>query len=342
MFKWKNKKNDNKKYVANYFFIAEKLISKYKPDSIVTMQFFQRKENAILCGINEALDFLKKNTDTKKYKIKYLPEGSKIKSLEPVLELEGHYKDFGIFEGVIDGILARSTSIATNAWECIQAAKGKEIIYMGDRADHYINQEIDGHAVEVAGLKKHSTMAGSRMNEDVIFGSIPHVLIQQFDGNLVEAMKAYKETFPNEKELIALVDFSNDVIKDSLSVLKVFKEKLYGVRVDTSKNMIDHMFDNDENRSKYNGVNPEQIKRLRKALDENNGKHVKIIVSSGFNPEKISLFEKENTPVDVYGVGDFILKINIGFTCDAVKNNGKEIAKEGRKYSYNGKLLSFN
>ncbi|MBR2055844.1 MAG: nicotinate phosphoribosyltransferase [Mycoplasmataceae bacterium] len=342
MFKWKNKKNDNKKYVANYFFIAEKLISKYKPDSIVTMQFFQRKENAILCGINEALDFLKKNTDTKKYKIKYLPEGSKIKSLEPVLELEGHYKDFGIFEGVIDGILARSTSIATNAWECIQAAKGKEIIYMGDRADHYINQEIDGHAVEVAGLKKHSTMAGSRMNEDVIFGSIPHVLIQQFDGNLVEAMKAYKETFPNEKELIALVDFSNDVIKDSLSVLKVFKEKLYGVRVDTSKNMIDHMFDNDENRSKYNGVNPEQIKRLRKALDENNGKHVKIIVSSGFNPEKISLFEKENTPVDVYGVGDFILKINIGFTCDAVKNNGKEIAKEGRKYSYNSKLLSFN
>lgn len=342
MFKWKNKKNDNKKYVANYFFIAEKLISKYKPDSIVTMQFFQRKENAILCGINEALDFLKKNTDTKKYKIKYLPEGSKIKSLEPVLELEGHYKNFGIFEGVIDGILARSTSIATNAWECIQAAKGKEIIYMGDRADHYINQEIDGHAVEVAGLKKHSTMAGSRMNEDVIFGSIPHVLIQQFDGNLVEAMKAYKETFPDEKELIALVDFSNDVIKDSLSVLKVFKEKLYGVRVDTSKNMIDHMFDNDENRSKYNGVNPEQIKRLRKALDENNGKHVKIIVSSGFNPEKISLFEKENTPVDVYGVGDFILKINIGFTCDAVKNNGKEIAKEGRKYSYNSKLLSFN
>lgn len=342
MFKWKNKKNDNKKYVANYFFIAEKLISKYKPDSIVTMQFFQRKENAILCGINEALDFLKKNTDTKKYKIKYLPEGSKIKSLEPVLELEGHYKDFGIFEGVIDGILARSTSIATNAWECIQAAKGKEIIYMGDRADHYINQEIDGHAVEVAGLKKHSTMAGSRMNEDVIFGSIPHVLIQQFDGNLVEAMKAYKETFPDEKELIALVDFSNDVIKDSLSVLKVFKEKLYGVRVDTSKNMIDHMFDNDENRSKYNGVNPEQIKRLRKALDENNGKHVKIIVSSGFNPEKISLFEKENTPVDVYGVGDFILKINIGFTCDAVKNNGKEIAKEGRKYSYNSKLLNFN
>lgn len=342
MFKWKRKKNDNKKYVANYFFIAEKLISKYKPDSIITMQFFQRKENAILCGINEVLDFLKKNTNTKKYKIKYLPEGSKIKSLEPVLELEGHYKEFGIFEGVIDGILARSTSIATNAWECIQAAKGKEIIYMGDRADHYINQEIDGHAVEVAGLKKHSTMAGSRMNKDVIFGSIPHVLIQQFNGNLVEAMKAYKETFPNEKELIALVDFSNDVIKDSLSVLKVFKEKLYGVRVDTSKNMIDHMFDNDENRSKYNGVNPEQIKRLRKALDENNGKHVKIIVSSGFNPEKISLFEKENTPVDVYGVGDFILKINIGFTCDAVKNNGKEIAKEGRKYSYNSKLLSFN
>ena len=331
----------NIKYVANYFFIADEIIEKYKPDSIVTMQFFQRKETAILAGMNEALQFLKDNTDIKKYKIKYLPEGSKIKALEPVLELEGHYIDFGIFEGVIDGILARSTSIATNAWECKQAAKKKDVIYMGDRGDHYMNQEVDGLAVEVGGLVGHSTMAGSRGNEEVIFGSIPHALIQHFDGDIVAAMKAYKDVFPNEKDLVALVDFSNDVIKDSLAVLKVFGKQLNGVRVDTSKNMIDHMFDKEKNKEKFKGVNPEQIKRLRKALDENGGKHVRIIVSSGFTPEKIAMFEKEKTPVDAYGVGEHILKINIGFTCDAVKNNGKNIAKEGRGYRNNPKLKEF-
>lgn len=334
-----NKKNN--KYVANYFFIAEKIIKKYKKDTIVTMQFFQRKDDVILAGMNEALDFLKNNTDTSKYTIKYLPEGTKIDALEVVLELEGHYEDFGIYEGVIDGILARSTSIATNAYHCKKAANGKDVIYMGDRGDHYINQEVDGLAVEVGGLVGHSTMAGSRGNEEVIFGSIPHALIQHFNGDLVATMKAYHELFPNEKELIALVDYSNDVIKDSLLVLKEFGKQLKGVRVDTSKNMIDHMFDQDPNRQQYYGVCVEQIERLRKALDENKGQHIKIIVSSGFDPKKIELFEKEKAPVDAYGVGDYILKINHQFTCDAVKNNGQPEAKEGRKYNENPNLILY-
>lgn len=328
--------NKKKKYVANYFFIADEIIKKFKSDSIVTMQFFQRHDDVVLCGIAEAIKFLKENTNIQNYSIKYLKDGTIINALEPVLELEGHYKDFGIYEGVIDGILSRSTSIATNAYHCKKAAKGKEVIYMGDRGDHYINQEVDGYAVEVGGLIGHSTLAGSRGNEEVIFGSIPHVLIQHFDGDITKVMKAYKQIFPNEKKLIALVDFNNDVIHDSLSVLKILGNDLYGVRVDTSKNMIDKMFNENE---KYYGVNPIQIKRLRKALDENNGKHVKIIVSSGFDPEKISLFEKENTPVDSYGVGDYILKININFTCDAVKNNNKNFAKEGRKYQFNPRLI---
>lgn len=333
-----SKTNKNRRYVANYFFIAEEIIKKAKPDAIVTMQFFQRKNDAILAGIDEALNFLEENTDTSKYTIKYLPEGTLINNLDVVLELEGKYQEFGIFEGVIDGILARSTSIATNSYHCKKAANGKQVIYMGDRGDHYINQEIDGHAVEVGGLVGHSTMAGSRNNPDVIFGSIPHVLIQHFNGNLLEAMNYYKQMFPQEKELIALVDYSNDVIKDSLIVLKALGSQLHGVRVDTSKNMIDHMFDNEKNREQYKGVCVEQIKRLRKALDENNGKHVKIIVSSGFDPQKIANFEASNAPVDAYGVGDYILKINHQFTCDAVKNNGQLEAKEGRKYNHNENL----
>lgn len=333
-----SKTNKNRRYVANYFFIAEEIIKKAKPDAIVTMQFFQRKDDAILAGIDEALNFLEENTDTSKYTIKYLPEGTLINNLDVVLELEGKYQEFGIFEGMIDGILARSTSIATNSYHCKKAANGKQVIYMGDRGDHYINQEIDGHAVEVGGLVGHSTMAGSRNNPDVIFGSIPHVLIQHFNGNLLEAMNYYKQMFPQEKELIALVDYSNDVIKDSLIVLKALGSQLHGVRVDTSKNMIDHMFDNEKNREQYKGVCVEQIKRLRKALDENNGKHVKIIVSSGFDPQKIANFEASNAPVDAYGVGDYILKINHQFTCDAVKNNGQLEAKEGRKYNHNENL----
>lgn len=325
-------------YAANYFFITESILKKYKPSSIVKIQFFQRNDDVMLSGMNEVLKLLRDNTETSKYEIKYLKDKTIINNLEPVLEITGNYKYFGVFEGIIDGILARSSSIATNAYRCIKAANGKNVVYMGDRGDHYKMQEIDGKAVEDAGIIGHSTYAGSQGNVDVIFGSIPHILIQHFEGNTLEAMKAYVSLFPKEKEFIALVDFNNDVISDSISVLKEFGKKLWGVRVDTSKNMVDKMFENEE--PQY-GVNVEQIKRLRKALDQNNGSHVKIIVSSGFTYEKIQYFEDNLAPVDSYGVGESILKINIGFSCDAVIIDGKKLAKEGRGYRENKKLLLF-
>ncbi|MGL6125455.1 MAG: nicotinate phosphoribosyltransferase [Metamycoplasmataceae bacterium] len=324
-----------KDYVAKYFLITESIIKKYKPDSIVTVQFFQRSDDVLLSGMKEVIKLLKENTDISKYEIKYLEDRSIINNLEPVLQLTGKYEHFGIYEGVIDGILARSTSIATNSYRCIKAAGKKNVVYMGDRGDHYINQGIDGKAVEDSGIIGHSTYVGAQGKEEVIFGSIPHILIQHFNGDIVSAMRAYMETFPEEKEFIALVDFNNDVISDSLAVLKAFGKKIWGVRVDTSINMVDKMFANEK--PQY-GVNIEQIKRLRKALDEHGGKHVKIIVSSGFTHEKIAEFEKNKAPVDSYGVGESILKINIGFSCDAVIIDGKELAKVGRKYRENKRL----
>lgn len=313
------------RYSAKYFGKTKRIIKNHKGDSIVTLQFFQRKDNSLLGGIDEALEFLKKNTDTSKYEILYLPEGSKISNYDIVLQLKGKYEYFGEFEGVIDGILSRSTSLATNAMHIVEVANGKKVIFMGDRADHYKNQEIDGKAVALGGISTQVTDAHVALHDGTAIGTIPHVLIQMFEGDLVAAIKAYKKEFPDEPTP-ALVDFNNDIIGDSLKVIKAFPD-LYAVRVDTSSGVSDAYFKNDE---EY-GVTPNLIKALRKALDENGGSNVKIIVSSGFDVEKIKLFEKEKTPVDVYGVGASLLKINNTFSADAVEVNGKKIAKVGRK-----------
>lgn len=325
-------------YAANYFFKAEGIISKHNPNNIITLQFFQRQDDAILGGMNETLALLETETDTTKYQIKYLPEGTKISAKEVVLELTGHYQDFGVYEGIIDGILARSTSIASNAAKCLKAAQGKDVVFMGDRSDHYSNQERDGIAVELAGIKAHSTNAGARGNEKVVFGSIPHALIQNFEGDLVKVMEYYQQLYPEDKDLIALVDFHNDVIGDSLKVLHRFKQDLKGVRIDTSQTVRDKMFGSDEN--EY-GVTPNQVKKLRAALDQNGGKHVRIIVSSGFTPEKIAYFEQEKAPVDAYGVGEYMLKITNTFSADAVIINNKPLAKVGRFYQHNPHLLTY-
>ncbi|UUD36528.1 nicotinate phosphoribosyltransferase [Mycoplasmopsis citelli] len=329
------------KYIASYFHKTKEILQQERPNNIITMQFFQRKDDAILAGINEVLSLLEELTNTSKYTIKYLPEGSHINSLDVVLELIGPYHEFGIWEGLIDGVLSRNTSIATNMHHCKKAANGKEIIFMGDRADHYINQEIDGHAVAVGGAKLVSTLAQKNtsdlQDDEEVFGSMPHVLIQGFEGDVVKATKAYHKIFPKSK-LIALVDYNNDVISDSLKVWEALGDKVWGVRIDTSKNMVDHMFDNEE--PQY-GVNPEQIIRLRKALDQAGATKYKIVVSSGFDEEKIKLFEQLNVPVDYYGVGQSIFKINNSFSADAVILNGKMQAKQGRKYNPNPNLVAY-
>ena len=322
-----------KKYSAIYFQKTKKIIQKIKPNSVVTIQFFQRKNNSILAGMEEVLTFLEKNTNTSKYQIKYLQDKTLINSDEIVLELKGNYSQFGIYEGIIDGILTRATSLATNAFEIKNVAKNKKVICMADRADHYINQERDGKYIAFGGINIQVTKAQVSRHSGKAIGTIPHVLIQMFEGDLIKALKAYEKIFPNEK-LIALVDFNNDVIKDSLKAFKIFKEKLFAVRVDTPSNISDLMF----KKNKEFGVTPNLIKNLRKALNKNAANNVKIIVSSGFTKEKIKWFEKEKTPVDVYGVGAALLKIQNYFTADAVEIDGKLIAKKGRKKQDNSKL----
>ncbi len=324
-----------KNYVAKYFLNTKKIAKHSIKNIDVSLQFFQWENNVMLCGINEVLEFLDEHTNTSKYQIKYLPEKTIIKSREVVLELKGHYQDFGIFEGIIDGILSRASSLATNAWKIKQVANGKELIFMGDRSDYYLNQPRDGYAVAMGGIAKQVTKAQTSLHKGQVVGTMPHVLIQLFNGDLVSAMHEFKKNFP-EQELIALVDFNNDVINDSLLVLKEFKHELRGVRVDTSRNLSDKYFDNKEVKEK--GVNVTLIKALRHALNKNDGKHVKIIVSSGFNAKRISEFEKAGAPVNVYDIGASIMKINHLFSADAVKLNDQLIAKFGRHYKNNPKL----
>ena len=94
-------------------------------------------------------------------------------------------------------------------------------------------------------------------------GTMPHALIQLCDGDIIKAVDLYLKTFPNEK-VTALIDYNNDVINDSLKVARHLKEKLRAVRVDTSKSLIDHYFD-DKDTSSFDphGVCKELIFALR-------------------------------------------------------------------------------
>src|SRR5699024_12337512 len=95
-----------------------------------------------------------------------LKDGDKITLFESVLTVSGAYQQFGFLEVIIDGILSRRTSVATNVYNVVKAAsisgKQKPIIFMGDRDDHYTQQAGDGYAAFIGGSTAQATHA---MNE---------------------------------------------------------------------------------------------------------------------------------------------------------------------------------
>ena len=327
-------------FSAVYFLKTAKIIDKHLPKQRITMQFFQKK-NAVLCGIDEAVALLHCFArEPESLSIHALHDGDQIAPYETLLTIEGEYDKFGYLEGIIDGILARRTSVATHVYNIVQAAKHKHIIFMSDRDDHFSQQAGDGYSAFIGGSSAQATYAMNEWWGKQGMGTMPHALIQLFDGDLIAACHAYRQQFPDDN-LVALVDYQNNVIADSLAVSREFGKDLYGVRVDTSQNMIDQYFlDNPQELGKFDprGVNKRLIQVLRKTLDDNGFSHVNIIVSGGFDVAKIRDFEKDNTPVDAYGVGSSLIKVNIGFTGDCVRLNAKNQSKAGRIYQPNPRL----
>ncbi len=212
-------------------------------------------------------------------------------------------------------------------------------------------------------------------------GTISHSYIAAFMANTPEAVLQFCRFMPIRVNRIALVDFNNDCIGTSLEVLKTMfdkyyklikkanenearKYKLFGVRPDTSSNLRDKSVEPLGDKRLDNGVNARLIFTLRKALDNaylnwdlpeedrelarDFCQDVKIIATGGFNPEKIQSFEQSRVPVDIYGVGSWLLSnssmegTNNDFTADVVriKKDGKwvDMAKIGRKACDSDKL----
>jgi len=85
-------------------------------------------------------------------------------------------------------------------------------------------------------------------------------------------------------------------------------------------------------------VQAELVEKVRAALDERGFRHVHIVVSGGFNAEKIRRFEELGVRVDAYGVGSSLLRGQNDFTADVVLLDGRPVAKVGREYRPNPRL----
>ena len=325
-------------YSDSYFVRSKHILEKDNYNPQVIMQVFQRQK-AVLCGIDQAVAVLQSCAgNPEQLKIRALFDGDRLEPWETVLTIEGPLASFVHLETVYLGSLSRQTKVATNVDRVVTAAAGKPVLFFPSRFDHYSVQAEDGYAAKIAGIDGVSTPANAAYWGGNALGTIPHALIAAYSGNTLAATAAFDRHIDPKVNRVALVDFDNDCVRTSLEVARKFGPHLYGVRLDTADTLVDNSVLPHMGSFKPTGVCACLVQNVRKALDDEGFNHVKIMVSGGFTAEKISVFEKEKVPVDVYAVGSSLFNDSFNFTADLVVVNGKPCAKVGRIYRDNPRL----
>jgi nicotinate phosphoribosyltransferase len=347
--KWKfDKRIKNGFFAANYFNKSVRIIENNKSDQTCCMQFtFFGSESIKVCGIDEVVCLIKQNIDKNKIKqinVYGCKDGEIIKPKTSVLLICGPYQYFGHLENVIDGILARRSSVCNNCYKILNVINSSQLIYMADRTDDYLLQPYDGYAAYCGGVKNFVTAASVSLIADKnvhVTGTMPHALIQQHNGNLIDALKNYIKEYGLENT-VALVDYHNDIEQEIKTIALHFKT-LYAIRIDTSSNIIDKGLQRIYgNKKSLYGINHQLVKLARQTLDSVGLKNTKIVVSSGLNDKKIKSLVRSKTPIDFYGVGSFLITRNIHFTADLVMLNDKPETKYGRKlFTTPNKLIKY-
>ncbi len=235
------------------------------------------------------------------------------------------------------------TLVATNVTRVLDAARGKPIIFMPARHDHHRVQTGDGYAAYVAGAIAGASIGVTSDAQASWWGgrgvgTVPHALIASYGGNTVLAATKFADWAPDDFRITVLVDYDNDSVRTALDVARALGPRLWGVRLDTSGQLVDRSLWEEMGDFDPRGVNERLAHRVREALDADGFEDVKIVASGGFTVEKIQAFEERGVPVDAYGVGSSLIRGENDFTADIVLADGRPVAKVGRRFRHNERL----
>jgi nicotinate phosphoribosyltransferase len=297
-----------------YFHRTQEILECESLDPIAAMEIFPGRDG-ILCGVDEVIELLRAAAK-RPLEVWALDEGAPMARKEVVLRIRGHYRDYGLYETALLGMLASESGWATAAHALVEAAKPVPVISFGARHVHLDASARMEYASIVGGCATSATPAGARRANKQASGTMPHALVLIM-GDTVKAVEAFDKWISPEVNRVALVDTFRDEAEEAVRVARALGDHLWGVRLDTP---------NERGR-----VTPDLVKEVRARLDQAGFAKVKIFVSGGVDLARVELFKREGAPVDGYGIGSAISgAAPIDFTGDLKEVNGKAIAKRGR------------
>jgi nicotinate phosphoribosyltransferase len=302
------------KYTDVYFTRTMEVLKAKKIDKWVKAEFIAKRfpEDygwGVLAGIEETSYLLK----DLKIRVRAMKEGTIFRAFEPVMEIEGMYTDFGLYETSLLGLLCQASGVATKAARCKKAAGGRKVISFGARRIHPAVAPMVERNAFIGGCDGVSVVKDAELIGEEPSGTMPHALILIM-GDTVEATKAFDEVIHPKVKRVSLIDTFNDEKIEAIRVAEALGKKLFGIRLDTP--------------SSRRGDFARIIEEIRWELNLRGFGHVQIYVSGGLDEKRILVL---NSVVDAYGVGTSITNARvIDFAMDIIEIDGKPLAKRGK------------
>lgn len=297
-----------------YFERTLKILKAKKINPVVKAEFIAKSlpENwpwAIFAGLEEAI-YLMKHLPIK---VRTMKEGTVFYPYEPVVEIEGRYQDFCVYETAILGLICQASGVATKAARFKKLAGDRVVISFGARRMHPILAPMIERNAYIGGCDGVSVVkSGEIIGEDPM-GTMPHALIICM-GSTVDAIKAYDEVLEPKLKRVALIDTFLDEKFECLNVAEALGEKLFAVRFDTPSSR----------RGNFYRI----LEECRWELDMRGYKHIKFYVSGGIKEEDVP---ELNPVVDGYGIGTSISNAPVvDYAMDIMEVEGKPQAKRGK------------
>ncbi len=267
----------------------------------------------VFAGLDEVLHLM----EGKNVNIYALPEGTIFPRRDengspiPVMVIEGDYKEFGIYETPILGVICQASGIATKTARVRIAAGNKLLLSFGVRRMHPAISPMIDRATYIGGCDGVSSILGGEHIEKEPKGTMPHALMLILGED--EAWKDFDEFISPNVPRIALIDTFGDEKFEALKAARIIKD-LSAIRLDTP--------------SSRRGSFKDIIREVRWELDIHGFKNVGIFISGGLDEESV---RNLSDIVDGFGVGTSLSNAKtIDYAMDIVEVEEKPLAKRGK------------
>ena len=297
-----------------YFARTNEILKAKKADKHVKAEFIVKSlpldwNWGILAGVEELAEIL----TNRKVNVRAMKEGTVFYPYQPVIEIEGLYSQFGIYETALLGLLCQASGIATKAARIKKLAGNKTIISFGARRVHPVIAPMVERSAYIGGCDGVSVVKSAELIEQEAVGTMPHALILIM-GSTTEAIKAFDEVIDHRVKRVALIDTFGDEKFEAIGAAETLGKRLYAVRFDTPSSRRGNML--------------RILQEVRWELDLRGYKNIQLFVSGGIDESHIPSL---NEFVDAYGIGTSISNAPvIDFSLDIIEIDGQPIAKRGK------------